>query len=69
MYEPVLETEEQAKKIIIDNILPQYKNNLDRWAIHTKDNMEFIGWCGLKYLLLTSAGKNRYEFYRRRYCR
>lgn len=49
VHEPVLEKEEQAEKIIIDIILPQYKNNLGRWAIHTKDNMEFIGWCGLKY--------------------
>lgn len=50
VHEPALETEEQAKKILIDIILPQYKNNLGRWAIHTKGNMEFIGWCGLKYL-------------------
>jgi len=49
VHEPVLETEVQANKIIIDIILPQYKNNLGRWAIHTKDNLEFIGWCGLKY--------------------
>lgn len=48
VHEPVLTSEEQAKKIIVDIILPQYKNNLGRWAIHTKDNMEFIGWCGLK---------------------
>ncbi len=49
MHEPVLQTEEQAIKILLDIILPQYKNNLGRWAIHTKDNMDFIGWCGLKY--------------------
>ena len=34
---------------MLDIILPQYKNNLGRWAIHTKDNMDFIGWCGLEY--------------------
>jgi len=50
VHEPVLENEEQAKKILVDHILPQYNNNLGRWAIHTKGNMEFIGWCGLKYL-------------------
>ena len=50
VHEPVLETGEQAKKIIIDIILPQYKNDLGRWAIHTKEKLEFIGWCGLKYL-------------------
>jgi len=49
LHEPVLTTEEQANKIINDIILPQYKNNLGRWAIHTKIDMEFIGWCGLKY--------------------
>lgn len=49
IHEPTLKTEEQAKKIIIDIILPQYKNNLGRWAIHTKKGNEFIGWCGLKY--------------------
>ena len=49
VHEPTLETEAQAEKILLNIILPQYKNNLGRWAIHTKDNMEFIGWCGLKY--------------------
>jgi [ribosomal protein S5]-alanine N-acetyltransferase len=49
VHEPVLETQEQAKKILLEIILPQYKNNLGRWAMHTKDNMDFIGWCGLKY--------------------
>jgi len=50
VHEPTLKTEEQAEKIIKDIILPQYKNNLGRWAIHIKENNEFIGWCGLKYL-------------------
>ncbi len=36
LHEPVLTTEEQANKIINDIILPQYKNNLGRWAINTK---------------------------------
>ncbi|MDQ2863884.1 MAG: GNAT family N-acetyltransferase, partial [Bacteroidota bacterium] len=38
------------KKIITDIILPQYKLNLGRWAIHTKSDYEFIGWCGLKFI-------------------
>ena len=50
VHEPVLENEEQAKKILTEIILPQYKLNLGRWAIHTRDNYEFIGWCGLKYI-------------------
>ncbi len=49
LHEPTLKTEAQAEKILNDIILPQYKNNLGRWAIHTKEKMEFIGWCGLKY--------------------
>lgn len=50
VHEPTLKTAEQAEKIIKDIILPQYKKNLGRWAIHIKENNEFIGWCGLKYL-------------------
>jgi len=49
VHEPTLRTVEQAEKILQDIILPQYKNNLGRWAIHTKDGMDFIGWCGLKH--------------------
>jgi [ribosomal protein S5]-alanine N-acetyltransferase len=51
LHEPTLTTVEDAAEILHDIILPQYKNNLGRWAIHTKDNMDFIGWCGLKYRL------------------
>ncbi len=49
LHEPTLENDADAKKILTDIILPQYQNNLGRWAIHTKGNNEFIGWCGLKY--------------------
>jgi RimJ/RimL family protein N-acetyltransferase len=49
VHEPTLKTEAQAEKILLDIILPQYKNNLGRWAIYTKHDMDFIGWCGLKY--------------------
>ena len=48
--EATLENEEQAKKIITAIILPQYKTNLGRWALHLKTTNEFIGWCGLKFL-------------------
>jgi [ribosomal protein S5]-alanine N-acetyltransferase len=50
LHEPLLTAEEQALHILENVILPQYKNNLGRWAIHIKDTNEFIGWCGLKYL-------------------
>ena len=49
VHEPALETEEQARDIILNIIQPQYKNNLGRWAMFTKAANEFIGWCGLKY--------------------
>ena len=49
VHEPTLESEEQAINIIVNIIIPQYLNNLGRWAIHTKNNNEFIGWCGIKY--------------------
>lgn len=49
LHEPALESEEHALHIIRTIILPQYENNLGRWAMHIKDTNEFIGWCGLKY--------------------
>ena len=50
VHEPVLENVEQAKKILTENILPQYILNVGRWAIHKKDDEQFIGWCGIKYM-------------------
>ena len=49
VHEPPLETEEQALNILVNVIMPQYKNDLGRWAMHTKSDNAFIGWCGLKY--------------------
>ena len=38
-----------AKEILEQVILPQYAlYNHGRWAVHIKDGLEFIGWCGLK---------------------
>ncbi len=50
VHERVLHTEEEARTIIVNIILPQYKKNLGRWAMYTKADNEFIGWCGLKHL-------------------
>lgn len=50
IHEPTLESEGEALQILTNIILPQYQAGLGRWAIHTKDTDEFIGWCGLKYL-------------------
>lgn len=49
VHERILTTEAEAMNILVNIILPQYKLNLGRWAIYTKDSNEFIGWCGLKY--------------------
>lgn len=49
LHEPVLQNEEHSLKILRTIILPQYEKNLGKWAIHTKQNNEFIGWCGLKH--------------------
>ena len=62
VHEPVLTSEEEAKKIIVDIILPQYKNNLGRWATFTKSNNEFIGWCGLKYRMEVNEIDVGYRF-------
>lgn len=38
-----------AKEVLEQVILPQYAlYNHGRWAVHIKDKLEFIGWCGLK---------------------
>jgi len=49
LQEPSLKNKVQAHEILQKIILPQYKKNLGRWAMHVKENDEFIGWCGLKY--------------------
>ncbi len=42
-------TPENVQDILANIILPQYqKYKHGRWALHLKDNLEFIGWCGLK---------------------
>ena len=42
---------EHAGKILKEVILPQYElYHHGRWAVHLKPNLEFIGWCGLKFL-------------------
>lgn len=38
-----------ASQVLEQVILPQYTlYNHGRWAVYTKLNLEFIGWCGLK---------------------
>lgn len=38
-----------AQQVLEQVILPQYAlYNYGRWAVHIKEGLEFIGWCGLK---------------------
>lgn len=71
LHEPVLQNKVQALNILETIILPQYEKNLGRWAIHSKTDHSFIGWCGLKerpelneidlgYRLLPAAWNNGY---------
>jgi [ribosomal protein S5]-alanine N-acetyltransferase len=48
-HDPV-STIERAGEILERTILPQYAlYNHGRWAVHLKQDLIFIGWCGLKY--------------------
>lgn len=49
LHEVPIKDEIHATEILTNIILPQYANNLGRWAVHIKDTAEFIGWCGLKF--------------------
>lgn len=62
LHEPVLQNETEARKVILDIILPQYKNNLGRWAVHMESNNDFVGWCGLKYYAATGETDLGYRF-------
>jgi RimJ/RimL family protein N-acetyltransferase len=47
--DPIVDIE-QAREVLEKSIIPQYAaNNLGRWAVHTKPDLKFIGWCGLKF--------------------
>jgi RimJ/RimL family protein N-acetyltransferase len=49
VHEPVMDTVGKAVQVLTDIILPQYHlYNMGRWAVHLKENNEFVGWCGLK---------------------
>jgi len=41
---------EQARQVLEKTIIPQYVlYNYGRWAVHIKQGLAFIGWCGLKF--------------------
>ncbi|HEX7902313.1 MAG TPA: GNAT family N-acetyltransferase [Chitinophagaceae bacterium] len=48
-HDPI-HTIENAAEVLEKTILPQYAlYNHGRWAVHLKNDLSFIGWCGLKY--------------------
>ena len=53
-HDPLTDVEE-ARKVLEEVILPQYiLYDHGRWAVHLRSGLEFIGWCGLKYLTETN---------------
>jgi ribosomal-protein-alanine N-acetyltransferase len=61
-HDPITDVE-HARKVLIEIILPQYiLYNHGRWAVHLRSNLEFTGWCGLKYLPETNEVDLGYRF-------
>ena len=61
-HDPLTDVE-HARKILNDVILPQYAlHDHGRWAVFLKSSVEFIGWCGLKYLAETNEVDLGYRF-------
>jgi RimJ/RimL family protein N-acetyltransferase len=55
----------EAERVLREVIIPQYKNKIGRWAVHLKNNDEFIGWCGLKYIESLDEIDLGYRFFRK----
>lgn len=50
LHELPTRDEAHALSVINERILPQYRQyGYGRWAVHTRNEDQFIGWCGLKY--------------------
>lgn len=55
----------EAKQVLKDVILPQYPNKMGRWAVHLKDNDDFIGWSGIKYIESLNEYDLGYRFFKK----
>ena len=62
LHEPLLQNISDAKDMLTNHILPQYENNLGRWAVFLKDGGQFIGWCGLKFRVERNETDLGYRF-------
>ncbi len=61
-YDPIKDLD-HAKQVLDQTILPQYAlYNHGRWAVHLKSGLEFIGWCGLKFIPLRNEIDLGYRF-------
>jgi len=61
-HDPLTDVEE-ARKVLEEVILPQYiLYDHGRWAVHLRSGLEFIGWCGLKYLTESNEVDLGYRF-------
>ena len=61
-HDPLTDVE-HARKVLKEVILPQYiLYDHGRWAVHLRSGLEFIGWCGLKYLTETNEVDLGYRF-------
>lgn len=61
VHEPPTTTE-NAPDVLRNIILPQYGRGLGRWAVFLKYSEDFIGWCGLKYIVETNVIDLGYRF-------
>ena len=55
-------TEDDAPLLYDLNLDPEIIRYHGRWAVHLRFGLEFIGWCGLKYLTETNEVDLGYRF-------
>src|SRR5690349_2206582 len=61
-HDPLTDVE-HARKVLTEVILPQYISyEHGRWAVQLRPTLEFMGWCGLKYLSETNEVDLGYRF-------
>jgi [ribosomal protein S5]-alanine N-acetyltransferase len=56
---------EDAARIFLENYSDYEKFNMGRWAVIRKEDEQWLGWCGLKYLPENNEVDLGYRFHRR----
>ncbi len=60
--EPMKDIQEATTRLQ-ESILPQYQQyGYGRWAVHQKESLAFMGWCGLKYRIERNETDLGYRF-------